>query len=97
MQDKMEEFLQRLRAPLQDLVISWIVSHLSLSAGHLMALLRLLTSRPDLGTWPDCWVSVEFLRAPIPRKRSGSTTTTKFNKLILSQYTNILVDLATTD
>ena len=33
-----------------------------------------LWSRP----WgaPDCWVSGEFLRAPIPRKGSGSTTTT---------------------
>ena len=31
---------------------------------------------PDLGVWPNCWVSAEFLRAPIPRKRSGSTTTT---------------------
>jgi len=25
-------------------------------------------------TWPDCWVPVEFLRASIPRKGSGSTT-----------------------
>ena len=32
---------------------------------------------PDLGVWPDCWVSAEFLRAPIPRKGSGSTTTTR--------------------
>ena len=31
---------------------------------------------PDLGVWPDYWVSAEFLRAPIPRKGSGSTTTT---------------------
>ena len=23
---------------------------------------------PDLGVWPDCWVSAEFLRAPIHRK-----------------------------
>ena len=30
----------------------------------------------DLGVLPDCWVSAEFLRAPIPRKGSGSTTTT---------------------
>jgi len=29
----------------------------------------------DLGAWLDCWVSVEFLYAPIPRKGSGSTTT----------------------
>ena len=36
-----------------------------------------LTNGPDLGVWPDCWVSAEFLRAPIPRKGSGSTTTMK--------------------
>ena len=35
---------------------------------------------PDLGVWPDCWVSAEFLRAPIPRKESGSTTTTVINR-----------------
>ena len=35
---------------------------------------------PDLGVWPDCWVSAEFLRAPIPRKGSGSTTTTVINR-----------------
>ena len=35
-----------------------------------------LTYGPDIGVWPDCWVSAEFLRAPIPRKGSGSTTTT---------------------
>jgi len=35
-----------------------------------------LTSDPDLGVWRDCWVSVEFLCAPISRKRSGSTTIT---------------------
>ena len=35
-----------------------------------------LTYGPDLGVWPNCWVSTEFLRAPIPRKGSGSTTTT---------------------
>jgi len=26
--------------------------------------------------WPDCWFSIEFLHAPIPRKGSGSTTIT---------------------
>ena len=37
---------------------------------------------PDLGVWPDCWVSEEFLRTPIPRKGSGSTTsTTSFWKM----------------
>ena len=35
---------------------------------------------PDVGVWPDCWVSAEFLRAPIPRKGSGSTTTTVINR-----------------
>ena len=30
---------------------------------------------PDLGVCPDCWVSAEFLHAPIPRKGSGSATT----------------------
>ena len=35
-----------------------------------------LTYGPDLGVWPDSWVFAEFLRAPIPRKGSGSTTTT---------------------
>ena len=37
---------------------------------------------PDLGVWPDCWVSAEFFRAPIPRKGSGSTTTTTTGKFI---------------
>jgi len=27
-------------------------------------LLPFLTSGPDLGMWPDCWVSVEFLHTP---------------------------------
>ena len=35
-----------------------------------------LTYGPDLEVWPDCWVSAEFLCAPIPRRGSGSTTTT---------------------
>ena len=35
-----------------------------------------LTYGPDLGVWPDFGISAEFLRAPIPRKGSGSTTTT---------------------
>ena len=30
----------------------------------------------DLGVWPDCLVSAEFLHAPIPWKGSGGTTTT---------------------
>jgi len=38
-------------------------------------LLPFLTSGTDLGVWPDCWVSVEFLRAPIPWKGYGGTTT----------------------
>jgi len=43
--------------------------HLTLSGAlFLELLLSLLISGPDLGAWPDCWVSVEFLHAPIPRK-----------------------------
>jgi len=53
----------------------WIVPHLSLSGAPFLPLLSFLTSGPDFGAWPDCWVSVEFLHAPIPQKISGSTTT----------------------
>ena len=42
----------------------------------LAPLFLFLTYGPDIGVWPYCWVSAEFLRAPIPRKGSGSTTTT---------------------
>ena len=41
----------------------------------LAPLSQFLTYGPDLGVWPD-WVSVEFLRATIHRKSSGSTTNT---------------------
>jgi len=30
-------------------------------------------------SWPDFWVSVEFLHASIPRKGSCSFTTTRYN------------------
>ena len=36
---------------------------------------------PDLEVWPNCWVSGEFLHAPIPRKGSGSTTTTRLQMI----------------
>jgi len=64
---------------LQDWLTSfWIVSRLGLSSAPSLALLLpFLTSGPGLGAWPGCWVSVEFLRALIPQKVSGSTTTTK--------------------
>jgi len=59
------------------LISFWIVLHLSLSDGpSLPLLLSFLTSGPDLGAWPNYWVFVEFLCALIPRKGSGSTTTT---------------------
>jgi len=63
---------------LQDLAYSfWIVPRLSLSGMPSLApLLPFLTSGPDLGAWPDCWVFVEFLYASIFPKGSGSTTTT---------------------
>ena len=41
---------------------------------------------PDLGVWPDCWVSAEFLRAPIPRKGSGSTTTTTTRSYVANDH-----------
>ena len=44
----------------------------------LAPLFLFLTYGPDLGVWPDCWVSAEFLRSPIPRKGSGCTTTTRY-------------------
>ena len=44
---------------------------------------------PDLGVWPDCWVSAEFLRAPIPRKGSGSTTTTTTTLEEAEFFTNV--------
>jgi len=63
--------------PLQDLThLLLIVPHMSLSGAPSLVLPSFLTSGPDIGAWPNCWVSVEFLHASIPRKRSGSTTTT---------------------
>jgi len=47
------------------------------SEHHQRAIFGTTYSIFDLGAWPDIWVSAEFLRAPIPRKGSGSTTTTK--------------------
>ena len=48
-----------------------------------LALLSIcLTYGPDLGLWPDCWVSAEFLRVPIPRKGSASSTTTTTTNII---------------
>jgi len=59
------------------LAYSLTVPHPSLSgASSLTLLFPFLTSALDLGAWPDCWVSVEFLHAPISRKGSGNTTTT---------------------
>ena len=60
-----------------------------------------LTYGPDLGVWPDCWVSAEFLRAPILQKGSGSTTTTlytfcskaKRTKLVRTMSINYLFKL----
>jgi len=46
----------------------------SLSDAPSLALLTFLISGPDFGAWPDCLVSVEFFRVPIPRKESDSTT-----------------------
>jgi len=53
--------------------------------------LPFLTSGPDLGAWPDCWVSVEFLHALIPRKGSGSTTTSTF---FLGEFWPLITNIA---
>jgi len=61
--------------PLQDL------THLLLNCPapepSLALLFPFLISGLNLGACPDCWVSVEFLHAPIPWKESGSTTPTR--------------------
>ena len=64
------------------IISSSTVVLLNLFANLSLAFLSLFSiyGRPDLGCGPDCWVSAEFLRAPIPRKGSGSTTTTVINR-----------------
>jgi len=37
-------------------------------------LLPSLISGADLGAWPDCWVSAEYLHSSILRKRSDTIT-----------------------
>jgi len=70
----------------------WLTSsltfpHSSLSGVPSSApLLPFWTSGPDLGAWPDCLVSVEFLHAPIPWKESGSTTTRGLFAVSLRRY-----------
>jgi len=62
------------------------VPHLSLFGMPFLALLLpSLISGPDLGAWPDCWVSVEFPLALTTQKWSGSTTTTLNVELIFSK------------
>jgi len=70
--------------PLQDLThLLLAVPHPSLSGAPSMALLPFLTSGSDLGAWPDCCVSVEFLHAPIPRE--GRVEQPPGNDLLSSQ------------
>jgi len=45
-------------------------------ARHIGTTSSSLISGPGFRAWPDCWVSAQFLHAPIPRKGSRSTTTT---------------------
>jgi len=83
MQDKTEEkFLQRLRTPsaVSNSPLSGLSRIWASPGRHLWHhFFHFLTSGPDLWAWPDSWVYKEFLQdhAPIPRKESGSTTTTK--------------------
>ena len=48
------------------IISSWTVVLLNPFANLSLAPLSLFSIYgPDLGVWPDCWVSAEFLRAPI--------------------------------
>ena len=68
-------------------IISSTVLPLNLFVNLSLAPLSLfLTYGPDLAVRPDCWVSAVFLRAPIPRKGSGSTTATTSSLQL--QYTH---------
>jgi len=71
-------------APADTLCRIWLAPWLSRIWASL-ALLPFLTSGPDLGAWPDCWASVEFLHAPITRKGSSSTTTTTTTRSATTQ------------
>jgi len=42
--------------------------HPSHSGAPPLAILLFLISGPDLGAWPDCWISVEIFHAHVPRK-----------------------------
>jgi len=44
-----------------------------------------------LGAWPDCWVSVELLYAPIPWKVSDSTTTTYTSSVKMWSFWLLLI------
>jgi len=72
MQDKTEEkfFFQRLRTSSagSNSPSPGLSCIPSLSARHLCTTYSFLISDPDLGVWPDCWVSVEFFRALMPQK-----------------------------
>jgi len=67
-------------APVGALCRIWLASSLAVphpglsGAPSSALLLPFLTSSLGLEAWPECWVSVEFLHAPIPRKGLGSTT-----------------------
>jgi len=47
------------------------VLHLRLFGVPILALQSLIAG-PNLGAWPDCWVCIEFLRAPILQKESST-------------------------
>jgi len=80
MQDKTEEFfLQHLHtasagpySPPPGLSYTWasMARHLSHYYFHFWPLVQTLRA------WPDCYISVEFLHAPIPWKGSDSSITT---------------------
>ena len=52
---------------------------------------------PDRGVWPDCWVSEEFLRAPIPRKGRVVPPPPPRNSVTKLWYTTSSLDIYTRD
>jgi len=83
MQDKTEGefFMQRLRTPSAGSDSTGLPRTRATPARHLWHYFFHFLS-PVQTLERDCWVSVKFLHASIPRKGSGSTTTTTIQKKV---------------
>jgi len=65
---------------------SFCACGLSLSSAQSLTLLPFVISSPDLGAWPNIWVSMKFLCTPILQKSLGSTTTKRPFTFFWSSY-----------